>query len=252
MTRPHLLLLPLAILFWAGCARSPGAGEAPEPLHLYLRLDKSELRPGEPLIAEVFLLNAANDELLLTPLHHGSLRFWHQVEGGPTATRIEPVYSPKELLDSGERLERDGLRSRRFLLTRATASPGRHTLQVSYNGDPQSQLGRRWTATSLPATYTVTGEPALRRDADGVLLKEEAERLAREHVARQAEVLDTQLVVNEAGFMDWTVRVQTDEGERVVLVNPYLGRVRREVDGATWERLAPASQEPAPMRPPRL
>jgi hypothetical protein len=246
------LLVPLAILLLSGCARTSAAGEAPEPLHLYLRLEKSELRPGEAVIAEVFLLNAARNDLLVSPLHHGSLRFWHQIEGGPAATRIEPVYSPKEPLESGDRLERDGLRTRRFLLTRATASPGRHSLQVSYNGDPQGLLGRRWTATSLPATYVVAGEPVLKRDTDGVLLKEDAERLARDHLGRHAEVLETRMLVNEAGFLDWTVRLQTEAGERVVLVNPYLGRVRREVDGAAWERLAPVPDEPPPLRPPRL
>ncbi|NJL73099.1 MAG: hypothetical protein HC888_16920, partial [Candidatus Competibacteraceae bacterium] len=106
---------------------------------------------------------------------------------------------------------------------------------------------------SRRAGFAVSGERVLERDRDGLLVREEALRLSREEWGLAVEApLDAKLIVNEAGFLDWMVRNPAEGAEgAVLLINPYLGQLRRVGDAALWQE-TPEQQLPMPVYTPRV
>ncbi|MDK2973293.1 MAG: hypothetical protein PWP23_3048 [Candidatus Sumerlaeota bacterium] len=244
--RATLLIVALAALSGCGAARNePSLGAA--PLHLYLRLDTTTPQPGEAIIAEVLLLNAGEEDLKATPLNHESVTFWLHGGASPSGTEVLPVFSEKEPVKEARELGRDEMWARRFVLTRPAMEPGAFALQATYSSDPARMIGRTENAASRIVEFVVTGETLLKRDGDGVILKEEAIRIAREAMGLEGEA-EARLIVNEAGFLDWMVKLGEGEGQKAVLVNPYLGKVRREMEPALFPR---RDEDPGPRVFPR-
>jgi hypothetical protein len=242
-----LLLAALVVLTGSGCANRGTAPTAAAPLHLFVRLDAAAVRPGEAVVAEVLLLNAGGEAIRATPLNHESVSFWLYPAGSADAVELEPVFSDKEPVKEARELERDGLWARRFVLTRAAVEAGAYTVQATYSSDPARLLGRVETTASRPVALRVEGERALERDRDGVILSEEAVRIARGVLGEEGEA-EARLVVNEAGFLDWMVRVTGTEEGKAVLVNPYLGKVRGETEASQFPE---RDEDPGPRVFPR-
>lgn len=239
---PLLLLATAAMLIVLGCARLAQPFKAEDPLRLYLRSDTARLRPGEALVVEVLLVNTSSEPILSAWLNHRSLNFYLRSPYLAEPVRIIPVYSEKEPPIVVQELKGDGLWSRQFVFTQATSTSGTYTLTAAFHQDPDGALPSHYFATAAPLEFRVDGEWAARRDRNGVLLKEEAIRLARNKAGAPDSRAEARLIINEAGFYDWFIRLTAPGGEqRAFLVNPYLAGVRQEADPAAF----PERQEEA-------
>lgn len=233
--RAPILLIPMLVVLLAGCSRFTKPAAPADPLRLYLRLDSPAMRPGEPLIVEALLLNTTPEPILCSWLNHNSLTFYLQSPLLNESVRVWPVYSEKEQVIAVQELASDNLWSRKFVFTQATETSGTYSLSAAFQQNPEGALPVSYFAASAPVEYRVNGAWAARRDRNGILLKDEAIRRVRERVDESPAQSEARLIVNEAGFYDWFVRLTfLDASQQAWLVNPYLATVRKQADPALF------------------
>lgn len=219
-----------------GC-QTMGSGQGlDDPLRLYLDLDRSLYQPGDPLMAEVMILNTSAEPIDANVPNYESLTFWFRPQNAFEAFEIKPVYSSKERAVEIDTLAGDDLWRRTFVLPDATLTSGTFSLQAVYSSNPSGALDRTYTAATVERRFSVTGDTAFERDRDGVLLKKAAIRLARERFDMPEAPARARLIVNEAGFLEWFVGLSDSTGKEVkgALINPYVGTVRQVVDPAKF------------------
>jgi len=224
----------------SGCQTLGIRSAEKSPIHLFLRLEKTTLRPGEALVGEVFAANMSGKAIKAGVPNYKTLTFWIRDDSGLPPVRLAPVYSEKEAPMTVQELAPDDFWPRKFVFTRAAEPSGTFTLVAAYESDPERALPVCYVASSRAATFVVEGERAMERDRNGILLKTEAMRIAREHLGQPVKEIDARLIINEAGFYDWFVllTLQEKEVKKALLVNPYLGQVRRAIDPALFPREA--------------
>jgi hypothetical protein len=262
----------LALAFLAGgCSQIPVVGKLlqpfqPEsaskgPIEMDLRLAQSNVRPGDAVIAFVWIRNNGPTPLAVQMLDASSIEFYAAGAKPGDAFRVRPVVSSKEQLGQieqiGPRQFLPKTQARTFVFTTLTKDLGAFRLQAIYHPAP------RGTASTLPPViaqampFQVAGPRSYNRDRDGILLKEDATEIARRYVARPvAGVQDTLLGEDAMGFLLWEVILELDPkglrpGEdktRKVFVNPYMAAVIQPRPKQT----APAVVEPTPPDRPRI
>ncbi|MBM4044900.1 MAG: hypothetical protein FJ279_07290 [Planctomycetes bacterium] len=221
-----------------GCA-SLGVGNESakkEAFLLTLSLDGASFRPGDAVICTARLQNLTDDSIVVTHLNAASIGFWLNEVGTDTMFRSEPISSPLEPMGETRAVEAGKSLERKFLFPRATVATGRFAVIAKYEPSPREARKRRDPVYGRSPGFVVEGEAMLRRDPAGVLMKEDAIRLAKERVG--VEVKDAQAILarNEAGFLDWWVNLEIapsahragEPSVRSYLVNPYIGSVRKE------------------------
>jgi len=242
----------------AGCGRFRRARTPPSDTPLLLldaKLDKEIYQPGEAVVCSVELTNASKKPIEVSLLCTDTLEFWFGPAGTDLRFKRVPVRSAREKacemvkLAPGEKTRRD------FLLVDVTQEEGVAAIHVfcrpTCDNPPASPY------FIAPAVlYKVDGPVALRRDRNGVLLKDQAISLAKEWLDRPVSQVDAVLVRNEAGFLDWWVTLDVDQKQdpepalprRAVLINAHTGALRGEAKsrpkptmvGANPEKKGPA------------
>jgi hypothetical protein len=219
-------------LLFSACKSTGSKVELDHPLRVFLDLERSQFQPGEALLAEVMVLNVADEPMRATVPNAESVTFWLAEPDGLGGVKAMPVFSPKEDLRAVDSLASDDLWRRTFVLPSATLTSGTFTLIASYDSDPARLIGGGYQGAARGRTFSVTGETKLQRDRDGIVLKQEAHRVAGRYLGQGWVIDEGRMIRNEAGFLDWafTARSSATGEQRAVVVNSYLGGVRTEAD----------------------
>ncbi len=226
------LLTCLVVASLTGCAFSRGAAMC--PLTVAADLDSASYRPGQAVICTVALINTGKRDVSTAALQSNTLQFFYGPVGTDVRLAREPVRSSLEA-DAGAVTLHPGAKvERKFVFTQVAEEAGRYALHAFYR---QTFAGDTTSSVIAPAVlFKVEGEPVFHRDAKGVLLKEEALRIAKEKAGSNVAKSESTLIRNEAGFLEWwvTVELATEGGPAAVpsakgfLVNPYTGAIRVE------------------------
>jgi len=88
-------------------------------------------------------------------------------------------------------------------------------------------------AVSKPLEIIVEGKPLFARGKDGLIVRDEAIRIANEHSGNHADKASAELLHDELGFYVWHVRLENLSGDqgretKAFFVNPYRGSVNAE------------------------
>lgn len=250
--RPLALLFPALLL--GGCLGGIfGGGEKPAPLMLIGYQSTQNYHPGEALVVELVMISYHNKPLLLPELNSPTVNFWITDNDTGRTFKRPAVSSPLEQTSIPKSLEPGERWRRHFVLTQATETTGTFRWQAIYGSAlPVEGLLPTGPIASDPLTYTVRGPQRFQRDSDGVLLEADALALAREWAGLPQAQATAQLVRNEAGFLDWWIRLDPDaQGKfrKACLINPYLGKFRSEVDPTV---APPAVSTPEIKAPPPI
>lgn len=251
------VLLAVLLASLAGCARPGGSrdrGLSAPLLALSARLDKEVYQPGEAAVCSVELANASKKSIEVSPLSTDTLEFWFGPAGTDLRFKRTPVRSAKERacemakLAPGEKTQRD------FLLVDVTPDEAVNAVHVFYRATYERKPETPCYIAPA-ALFKVDGPTVLRRDRNGVILKDQAVTLAKEWAEDPVERADAVLIRNEAGFLDWWVTLDMDmkadaepEAPRVgVLINAHTGAVRAEAKPRPKSTAAAARQEKGGM-----
>lgn len=221
-----------------------------EPLLLVGACADTAVNMGDPLVVEAVLISQYKKPLVLPSLSASSLEFWLTDGAGRTYKR-DPVVSPLENLRDSMPLGPGERWRRRFVLTQGTETSGTLRVQLMYGTALSAEgLLPDGVVTSDPLGVTVRGTRTLHRDSAGVLLRADAVDLARAWAGIPDARVSATLVRNEAGFLDWWVRLGAPGQSgysKACLINPYMGTFHAEVDPG---KVPPASVEPEIKAPP--
>lgn len=240
-----LLLLAAAGLL-TGCATA--SAYAP-PLRLRVSLDRPEYRIGEAVIATVELENTGRAPINVPRFDPGSVKFMTGEKAMTVRVHQEPVYST-QVRPEPRVLPPGGKVARPFGFTRVTREAGEFALLASFKGAERRGEVIEDTIYAEPVPFRVQGPVLLRRDpADGLILKEQAEELAKKAVP--GELIRAVLARREeSGLFAWLMffRAKGPDGKETVSavqVDPYTGRVRPfELDqAAAGKEAAPGEQK---------
>jgi len=224
-----------------------------EEVQVRVAIDRQDYRPGEAVLVAVEIANLTDREMTVRALNFDSAKFYFAATDKDLSFRRDPVYSKNEIPQrfATISLAAKGTERRDFVLTRLTERQGEYVLTVGYSlsavvlpgMEPPEDQGQRKKALqskamnwSNPAVYRVAGDPACHRDSKGVLLKDDAVDLCLKRFGRSASTVETELIWNEGGFLDWwvclTVAPETlgsgEPAKHAWFVNPYLARIRKE------------------------
>lgn len=218
-----------------------------EPLVLVVVPEHSQYNPGEAVVCRTYLYNVTGKELTVRDLNARSVSFWKGIVGKAEVFKFTPIFSGQENMLETKTLGPNESTIRPFVLTNITETSGTFSLQAVYNSAPDLMMAPRYTVISPKVEISVQGPRALQRDRNGILLRTDAIRIAKETVNDKVTAVEATLVENEAGFLDWWVVLHLEGGssqdkevKRAFLVNPYLGSIRTEVDPS----ITPPKKEP--------
>jgi len=236
-----LIAMTILMLAGSGCSRLPVVGKSFEKqkqpngqIEMELRLVRTNLRPGDPVLAYGWIRNMGHKTLSVQMLDASSVEFYVASPGPAGTVRVLPVVSPKEPLgqveEIGPRQVLPKTQARTFVFTTLTKEPGNFRLQAIYHPTVKGKPSDLPPVIAKAVAFQVGGQRSCNRDRDGVLLKDDAVGIAKRHVGRPATVSDALLFEDEMGFLVWKVIFTIDpkdlkpgeENPRAVLVNPYL------------------------------
>ena len=223
-----VLLLNLALLL-PGCSLLNNSTNS-EVLELSLTPQKSQIRQGEALLLRATLINISGKPLVVRELNADSMEFWFWT--GPRSERLKkkPIYSLNENLNLMKQLEPGESMERPFLFTKTAGAGTTISLQSIYE-TPFKKKSWANTAVSPAQKVFVRGPALFKRGHDGLILEEEASRIIRAITKLEIQKEKAVLIRNEAGFLEWVVKLELKDGSRkAFLVNPYLGGIRAEVN----------------------
>jgi hypothetical protein len=226
----------MSILF-SGCKYFTRKPKSPE-LNVVMSLDKPSYLPNEPVISTLRLQNFSQAELKIYIFDIRTVSFYRMNEATGEPLEVMPVYSEKEPLLSVTTLKAKEAMERKFVFTTLSAMSGNYKIQAFFHSSPDRSEEGRATVISNSCAFQIFGEPLFGRDGKGILLKEDAIRIAKEKCAATVRATTATLVINEAGFYDWWVLFDVTQKvgnrettlKKAYLVNPYLAAVRREVN----------------------
>jgi hypothetical protein len=250
-----LLALGLTLLAAQGCGHlgTKPAAPAEDKITLRLTLNQAAYRPGEVVLASVELTNTSGQPLPAQALSAGSVVFVFGRQGDPERLERQAVYSEREKLDESVTLEPGRMLGRQFVLTRLSEFSGPLVVQAQYRPGAAAGAKAPPRIFSNPVAYQVGGTRLLKRDPAGLIVKDEALKLARTAGKNEAEDAQAIFVRDEAGFYRWYVNVHpkgSAPGTWVgYFVNPYVGGVPRNQARPFDSALA---RDPRFDRPPNL
>lgn len=244
-----ILLLAVVVTFSSGCSYfSPEAWRSQkktvsskDELILRVTLDKTAYRPNEAVVMEVTITNTTSETIQIAKLDSSSASFFYGVSAEDRRVERFPVVSSLEEADLKRRgseimqLQPGKKHSRKFVHTRLTRDPGSYTAQVHAAPFLDITDHRTGKLYSNFAPYEVAGEPIFARDNMGLMMAEDAVRIAKEKVqATQGEVFATDHILAEdqtAGFYAWWVNLdyKLPDGSAYrtsYIVDPYTGVVK--------------------------
>lgn len=193
---------PAVAMLFSACAsggvRTGPAQDAETPSATRLSIPREAYRPGEAVVVEARSKDGTVPE------------FWLATEGGDWR-RVWPVGADEAAAGAGA--------SGKFVFTDLTETAGRRSLLAK--GGAARRDAAPWSA---PATFVVEGERRFARDAEGLIERADAERIALAAAGLPADLpCRTRLVAHGSGLRTWEVETgETGPGRRL-LVNPYLG-----------------------------
>jgi hypothetical protein len=240
---------------------APEAAPA-DAVGLTLALDKKVYQPGEAVLATVALTNQAGRTMTIRTLDAASVSFWFGRLSDEERMRREAVVSDQEPLDRTESIAPGQRLERRFVLTGLTqyggaAGGSAFHAQAHYEfagGEAPEELPRIF---SNAVDFEVKGARIFRRDAGGLILKEDAiAQAARTMGGAAPAAAEALLVRDEMGFAKWWVNLTLNDAAgaavtRGAFVDPYRGVVWTGVrpfnpaERRDPHRLDPASLPPA-------
>jgi hypothetical protein len=223
----------------AGCGLLRGARvREPETPALVLDawLDKEVYQPGEAVVCSVELSNASKKPTEASSLSTETLEFWFGPAGTDLRFKRVPVRSSKEQASEALTLAAADTTQRAFVLTDVTPEAGVHAIHVFYRAAGEKTPDIGYSIIAPAVVYKVDGPTLLRRDRDGLIVKDQAIALAKEWAGAPVGEADAVLIRNEAGLFDWWVTLElaakadpkVEAGRRAVLINAYTGAVRAE------------------------
>lgn len=219
------------LMIWAlvaalGVGGRDARGAAEEKLTLTVTLDKAAYRPGEAALATVALTNNTRSAYQVNRLNAKSVVFLFGRQSDPERMERQAVASEKERMDETFSLAGGATEKRTFLLTRLTEFGGVMALQAHYapGGAAVAKTGPKVFSTVAP--FKVAGARLFRRDPEGVLVKDEAIRLAKGQVKGEVESAQAIFVRDEMGFYKWYVNLKVKGAARLVgwFIDPYQGK----------------------------
>lgn len=212
-----------------------------DELILRITLDKTVYLPNEAVIMEVTVTNTTSEAIPIAKLDSSSASFWYGVSAEDRRVERIPVVSTLEETDLKRRgsellqLQPGKKHSRKFVHTRLTRDPGTYTAQVHMAPFVEITDHRTGKLYSNFAPYEVAGEPIFARDNMGLMMAEDAVRIAKEKVqATQGEVFATDHILAEdqaSGFFVWWVNLDyklpdASAYRTSYIVDPYTGVVK--------------------------
>lgn len=217
-------------------------------LALELTLDTDRYRQGEPLTCEVALVNRTDEHRAAPNLDRMSLRFT-QARRTPLGMKnlryVEPVYSEKEQVGVSKVVKAGLSLRRRFLFTTTTMEPGDYQMMAIYQSHAPAQDASQAKIYGNTVHFTVSEDVFARRNVNGVLVEEEARRIAAEAAGAPEAETEARLIVDEMGFLKWWINVSASEegnaGAKSYFIDPYLCRV--------WREAKPFTADEAPGAP---
>lgn len=236
----RIAILPLLAAAFQACYIFQGGSgdlELDAPLaNVTLAFDKTEYGLGEALIATVELENQGKTDAVLPVPGRTICEFYARVVGGSPddLQQLEFVTSPDEST-SFERVAAGEKFSRKLVLPRFTTKPGKYEIFVRYRTEEQA-ISTATEDVSDPLVVTVTESLVFERDREGRLTDAEAVRLTREHWKAAADAkVDTLLAKDELRLDVWLTTLHRADAEgkaetKSLLLSPYTGKVKREVD----------------------
>jgi hypothetical protein len=269
-----LAALAMLMLVAGGCSRVPVIGKyfkgntiAKSPIGIDLRLAQTSVRPGDAVLAYLFIRNVGSANLRVQMLDASSIDFYAAGPKSVGTIRVYPVVSSKESLGQLEEIKpgqylpkiQAQAFARAFVFTTLTKEPGDYRLQAIYHPTPKGAPSDLAPVIAKAVAFQVAGPRSFNRDREGILLKDDAIEIAKRHVGQPVTAAEALLVEDEQmGFLLWKVVLTVDPkdlkpGERnprSIFVNPY-----RAVVIQVGEPLAPAIPPPPGVdegpRPPR-
>lgn len=228
----------------AASAGSNAAGSSPIILNVTAEAPTSgSWRLGEAVVLTVRLENKGSSGLEIAGSAKGSIQFWSGLVGETRRVESRPAPCPSEVgaeSRSGTlRLEPGSAVSRRFILTDLT----RHEGEVAIQATLEAADGQR--AFSPAVRIAVSGERLFTRDADGLISKADAMRVAETELGGAPGASEAVLIKDKTGSLKWWVNVRpgaatptaeadaaaAEGGKLGALIDPYVGRV--------WARARP-------------
>lgn len=241
MKRLKVLLVILILLPIFSCSLFKSKKNSPKPLKsipdnsliLFTALDRTSYKPYEAVIATVELKNLTSKAIRIPSLDIKSLSFYKLQKNSESVVQVFPIVSPKENLLNFEDLKQYDWRRRQFVFTDCSDTSGDYSLYAIYSSGASEAIEGRPNFSSAPFDFTVTGDASFRRDKKGILLKEDAVKIAANKLGEPYTNARADLIINEVGFYDWWITFSLSkngkEVKKAYLVNPYLCVVRKEV-----------------------
>ena len=248
------LLVGAALLF-VGCSQNRSAKEdasevvQAEPVFkVEVDLDKKTYRVGDMVQCQVRVINQTTDDLLIVPpmarrlKSQSNIDFYYGFKGAFDVRRVVPVLPDAEDVKKlgtppPEPISGEGqLKPRDFFFTTITSEPGTYQFQAHFMSSLHVRTPGRNIAYSVPVEFRVKDKVALRRDEEGMVLADEAVRVAKDKYGKLVRDGYAMLVKNDKGLWDWRVTLEkmpsdVRPGEEKLIaynVSPYGGFVREE------------------------
>ncbi|MBN1866550.1 hypothetical protein JW916_04585 [Candidatus Sumerlaeota bacterium] len=266
------LILPLFLSACSRLARSQAPSESPPPFEVRLELDKNAYRPGEIVACKVKIVSLLDDDLLVAPLQPvenrsaANLNFYMGRWGDPidAVRRIPVQFDPPGKRFQPIEIAARGKIEEKFSFVTLTQAPGDYKLQAHYTTSLQLTHQENKIVVSTPVKYTVKGKPLFRRDANGLIVEEDAVRAAVDAYGKLARETRAILVPYErpgggpadedSGLLMWWVTIEkmpsdigAGESSRAAYhVSPYGGQVRPASKAFMWKPKEEA--KPMPVR----
>jgi hypothetical protein len=220
----------------AGLFKNSAKGNL-SPLELTLSLGSAKLKPGEPVICELTLLNPSDSTQTILALDHQSVSFAFQPRRKGEFKEMqfmEPVYTNQEQIGEEAIVLPHASLKRRFLLTTITFQRGDFALQAVYAGSNGSPNKPALKTYSRPVYFTVEGEQVyVHRYLNGLTTKEDAIKLAKSKVKCDVKESDIIQVTDDYGFLMWWVNLRLagttpPESVKSYFIDPYKAKVWKE------------------------
>lgn len=253
-----LVLLLLAGSLQTGCVllykraaeQTKTIESSADDLLLLAEVEKSVFRPGEAVIVYLTVSNTTEETIVVRGMSastappggiEGVVSFWYGRANSLRRLQRYPVVSTYEerQMASAEtptvEIEPGGTISRRFLLTRITPEPGTYRFQAHFDAYSIIRSQRLGKVFSNSLRYEVHGDMLFERDSKGLILLEEAIRVASARAPGDVQLVDAILIRDEGGFFKWWVNVDyANEAHEVskagYLIDAYRGHIWKEAD----------------------
>lgn len=250
------LLVILSMIATSSCSSIKSSTQQSEndPISVGLVLNKASFRPGEAILAAVRVTNNTSKPVQIQSLNTNSVCFMYNMQSSSEAPmQRDAVRSLKETDEPTIELAPGEYKDRTFVNTRLTKAAGPMVVQVYYTLLGGEDVPNK--IYSMPVKYTVEGDLLCERDAEGVVVKDSAIKIAIAKARlekKKAIAGDAVLVEDEAGFYRWWVNVYDSvnaaEPMAAYFINAYTAESAGEAKPFPKEMLKDPRLQPVPKK----